>query len=174
MAKTSAEMLNIDRRIWDYRLAGLGTAQIASALDMTPAQLAKRMERVKRQIEPEIRDAAKSHVALQYARLERMIRALWPQAIGNPGRGKPGDRDHIPKVPPDQGAIREIAALMRDQSALLTKSIGSLPAAAGTSDAADQAAANEDENAEAARSTLADRIDRLLATRAAQGSSSGS
>lgn len=175
MAKTSAETLNLDRKIWDYRLAGLGTAQIAAALDMTTVQLTKRMERVRKLISPEIQEAAKSHVALQYARLERLIRAQWADAIGDPGRGKMGDSDFRPKVAPNRSAIESIASLMRDQSALLTKSIGTIPAAAGTVvTPADQAAANEDENAEAARSTLADRIDRLLAARAAQGSSSGS
>lgn len=172
MAKSKAETLHLDRRIWDLKLAGATPTQIAQALDLTPQQLSKRLHAVKKMILPEIQDAAMSHVALRYARLERLIRANWPAAIGRPEVGRPGDPGYKPELKPDQGAAALVAKLMCDQDAIFKLSMGNgklLPSPSGSE--ADSGGADEEANADAARSTLADRIDRVIAARRAQASS---
>lgn len=172
MAKSKAETLHLDRKIWDLKLAGLGTTQIAQALELTPQQLSKRLAAVKAMIQPEIQDAALSHVALRYARLERLIRANWPKAIGRPAVGIPGMPGYQAGIDPNHDAATLVASLMRDQDAIFKLSIGggkTLPPPAGTDP--DQAGGDEEANADAVRSTLLDRLDRVIAARRAQASS---
>lgn len=173
MGKSKAETLQLDRKIWDLRLAGLGTTQIAAALELTPQQLSKRLAAVKKQIQPEVQESAMAHVALTYARLERLIRANWSAAIGRPDIGRPGDRGYVPGTPPDKDAATLIASLMRDQGSLFKMSVGggkTLPSPSNGE--AEAGAADEESNADAARDTLFDRITRVIEARRAQASNS--
>lgn len=171
MGKSKAETLQLDRKIWDLRLAGLGTTQIAAALGLTPQQLSKRLAVVKKQIQPEVQESAMAHVALTYARLERLIRAHWPAAIGSPSIGTPGTPGFIAGTPPSTEATTLIASLMRDQGALFKLSVGggkTLPAPSNSE--AEREASDEESNADAARDTLFDRITRVIEARRAQAS----
>ena len=72
---------------------------------------------------------------LQYARLEELFRAVWPQAIGETVNGKP--------VPPELKSMRTALRILDAESKLM--GIYDLPPAEGHDDSADHATATEED-----------------------------
>jgi len=108
------ETLQNDTRVLNLRMAGLSYADIAREVGFESRQTAQQaLKRALDRAHAEQQDLADEYRHILLARLERLHRAYWFQAIGTPAQGT------TPAVPPNMKAADRTLRIVAQTMALL-------------------------------------------------------
>lgn len=77
MSFTREQKIELRRRAWELRIAGLTQQQIGAKLDISQSVVSRMLARARQDAAAATQDVAATATAEQVARLDRMLTALW-------------------------------------------------------------------------------------------------